>query len=158
MLGRFVGEWRFVHGRYREQITSQRENSDKATKHRQTTEQWLCGLIQAIWEQWFSLWEARNQDLHGHDAKQKQSHLRQEVHRQLRDIYSTKQFMDPKVRSLLLQDPEAHATYPLHVTTNWLRLHTPIFKENVCKVRRMALKGMKSISTYFRPVSNQPPG
>ena len=113
------------------------------------------GLVTVLWDQWYTLWEERNQDLHGRDNQQRQSNLRREVHRQLSNIYAKKHFLDPKVRSLLLRDPEAHATQPLQVTVNWLRMNTPIFKENVRKVRRMALEGVRSIRTYFRPVPNR---
>jgi len=152
MLGRFVQDWRRVQGRYSERVKPA-ERSGRPLTNARTPEQWLCGLIKVMWEQWFTLWEERNQDLHGRDSLTKQSHLWQEVNKQLRDIYAMKQFMDPKVRALLLQDSDAHATQSLHVTRNWIRMNLPIFKENVRKVRRMALDRMKSIRTYFHPIS-----
>ena len=134
LLGRFGRDWRWVQGKYSKGVVPT-ERSGRPLTNARTPEQWLCGLIKVIWEQWFTLWEERNQDLHGRDSSTKQSHLRQEFNRQLRDIYAMKSFMDPKVRALLLQDSNAHAMQLLHVTRNWSRTNLPIFKENVRKVR-----------------------
>ncbi|KAI2499831.1 hypothetical protein MHU86_14648 [Fragilaria crotonensis] len=153
MLGRFVTDWRRVQGLYSDRITTVADSANSPT-HKKTPEQWLIGLINVLWEQWFILWAERNQDLHGRDAQKRQSQLRRDVHRQLQEIYNNKPFMDPKVRSLLLQNPEAHSAQSLQVTTNWLRIHVPIVKANVRKVRRMALEGMRSIRTYFSPLPN----
>jgi hypothetical protein len=154
MLGRFVNEWRRIQGRYSETNIQPTRFDDSAVQYKRTPELWLKGLISVMWDQWYVLWEDRNQDLHGRDAQTRQSKLRQDVQRQLGEIYSQQQFMDPNVRSLLLRDPDAHTMQSLHVTVNWLRTNTPIFKENIKKVRRMALQGVRSIRTYFRPVSN----
>lgn len=152
LLGRFVQEWRRVQRKYSECVVPA-ERSERPSTNARTSEQWLCGLIKVIWEQLFTLCEERHQDLHGRDSSAEQSHLWQEVNRQLRDIYAMKPFMDPKVRAFLLQDSDAHATQSLHVTRNWLRTNLQIFKENVRKVRRMALERMQSIRTFFRPIS-----
>ena len=154
MLGRFVNEWRRIQSRYSETNIQPTRFDDSAVQYKRTPELWLKGLISVMWDQWYVLWEDRNQDLHGRDAQTRQSKLRQDVQRQLGEIYSQQQFMDPNVRSLLLRDPDAHTMQSLHVTVNWLRTNTPIFKENIKKVRRMALQGVRSIRTYFRPVSN----
>ena len=154
MLGRFVTEWRRIQARYSERITQPTRATNSEIQSKRTPEQWLIGLISVLWDQWYLLWDDRNHDLHGRDAQQRQSQLRQEVQRQLREIYAKQQFMDPNVRALLLRDPEAHNTQSLQVTVNWLRMNAPIFRENIKKVRRMALKGVRSIRTYFHPLPN----
>jgi hypothetical protein len=92
--------------------------------------------------------------LHGSDARKKHSNLRQGVQWQLNETYANKKFLDLHVRSLLMQDPEPHAaTRSLQVNLNWLRMNNPpIIKEKIRKVRRLALKGVHSIRTYFSPV------
>jgi hypothetical protein len=124
MLGRFVREWQQVQGQYMDRNKNQRP--DTSPTQIRPSEQWLGGLITTLWEQWFTLWEHRNLELHGWDAKTKRSHLPREVNCQLNEIYAQKPFMDPRVQSLLLEEPKAHATQTLQVTQNWLRLNTPI--------------------------------
>ena len=153
MLGRFVREWRRVQGRYVDRIIVPRQ-TDSAVTHQSTPEKWLTGLIAVLWEQWYILWEDRNLDLHGRDKKNRQSNLRKEVNRQLNEIYAKRHFLDPNFNSLLLQNPEAHNDHSLQVTINWLRMNAPRFTENMRKVRRLALEGVRSIRTYFPPESS----
>jgi hypothetical protein len=125
---------------------------DTSSAQTRTPEQYLGGLITTMWERWFTFWEDRNLELHGRDTQTKRSHLGEEVNCQLNAIYAQKSFMDPRVQSLLLETPIAHASQSLQVTQNLLHLNTPIFKANVQKVRRLALQGMQSIQTFFSPV------
>jgi hypothetical protein len=155
MLGRFVREWRRVQGLYSDKIITPSQIAS-AAPHKRTTEKWLTGLIAVLWDQWYILWEDRNQDLHGRDTQERQSNLRQDVNRQLNEIYANRHFLDPKFNSLLLQNPEAHADHSLQVTINWLRMHAPMFKENMRKVRRLALERVRSIRTYFQPAPRLP--
>jgi hypothetical protein len=102
MLGRFGTEWRRIQARYSERIIQPTRATKSELQPKRTPEQWSIGLISVLWEQWYLLWDDRNQDVHGRDAQQRQSQLRQEVQRQLGEIYAKQQFMDSNVRSLLL--------------------------------------------------------
>ena len=55
------------------------QSSEFSSGSSMTPEQWLSGLIEVTWDQWYALWEERNNDLHGSDARKKHSNLRQGV-------------------------------------------------------------------------------
>ena len=57
----------------------------------------LEALVSVCWNEWFIL-----QD---HDSQHRQSNLHQEVRRRLEEIYAEKQFIDPKVQSIFLREP-----------------------------------------------------
>jgi hypothetical protein len=57
--------------------------------------------------------------------------------------------MEPSVQTLLLETPDAHDAYPMHVTKNWLLMHSATFSESIKRVKTRALRGVKSIRTYF---------
>ena len=64
--------------------------------------------------------------------------------------------MEPRVQSLLLENVEAHEEQPHHVTKNWLRINQAIFKASVRRVKTLALRGVRSIRTYFTATGDNP--
>ena len=124
---------------------------DKASTKLKTAEQWQTGLITALWDQWRSLWGMRKQDFHGNDARATHSLERKAVQNQLKKSNSQRYLMDPKAQCLLLNSADDHDEHSLLLTNNWLRTNAPVFTESVCQVKKMALQGVRSIRTYFRP-------
>jgi hypothetical protein len=102
-----------------------------------------------IWDRWHQLWLSRNQELYVKDELTRKQSERVELHRQLNAVYSQRQMMEPSVQTLLLATPEAHDAYPMHVTKNWLLMNSATFSESVKRVKTRALRGVKSIRTYF---------
>jgi hypothetical protein len=96
---------------------------------------WQVNLIKFVWERWYALWKLRNRDVHGHDAKTRAEAARLEVCRKLTD--------------LLLPSVDDHENQAVKATQNWLTLNAPIFRESYRRVIQRALRGMRSIRTYF---------
>ena len=59
--------------------------------------------------------------------------------------------MEPSVQSLLMESVEVHQEKPIHVTKNWLRINSELFKTSIQRAQRLALTGVRSIRTYFGP-------
>ena len=76
LKGRFSKEWTKAQDRH--------AGSQDPTKSGQT---WLTGLVQTMLQQWFNLWEVRNQDLHGHDAQSRADALKRQAIREITLIY-----------------------------------------------------------------------
>jgi hypothetical protein len=103
------------------------------------------------------LWSSRNQELFGKDELSRQKAQSTEIHRQLSAIYATRGMMEPSAQTLLLDTPEAHSQYPMHVTKNWLLMHTATFSESVKRVKSKALQGVRSIRSYFSTIAHNTP-
>ena len=108
-------------------------------------------MIQVIWEWWRKVWGLRNADLHGHDTTTRQQAERLEVRHQLHDLYAQRHLLGPSVRSMLLDSAELHHTQPLFATKNWLRMNGEQFHVSIRRVKRMELRGVWSIRSYFNP-------
>jgi hypothetical protein len=113
--------------------------------------QWTVGLITLIWESWMGVWELRNSDLHGHNATARRQTETLEDTRQLQEVYARRHLMEPSVQSLLMESVELHQEKPIHVTKNWLRINSELFKTSIQRAQRLALMGVRSIRTYFGP-------
>jgi hypothetical protein len=152
LRGRFGLEWSSFQTRHYQRHY---HRQGEASTHRTGTS-WQTGLIKVIWEQWHQVWNSRNQDVHGRDASGKRNAERRELRRQLEHIYAQRTMMEPRVQEMLLENAEAHEEHPHHVTKNWLRIHTAIFKASVRRVKTLALRGVRSIRTYFTEQGSNP--
>ena len=110
---------------------------------------WQTNLIKFVWERWYTLWKQRNQEVHGHDATARAEAARREVRRKLNDIYRNRTMYYDHVQTLLLGSVEDHDAQSIKVTQNWLTLNTPSFRASYLRVKQRALRGMRSIKTYF---------
>jgi hypothetical protein len=117
---------------------------------------WQVGLIKIMWQKWRELWHDRNEALHGYDAASRKQAETLEVRRQLNSIYAQRHLLEPRVQSLLMQTVEHHDKQPINITKNWLQVNSTIFKDSARRVKLMALKGVRSIRTYFPPKVGPP--
>ena len=158
--GRMGNEWARVQDDYAYvQKMRKPENpstvKQSSTTHQQTTRirtgtQWSSEIIITLWEQWHHVWEMRNAVIHGHNqasrAKQQQA---KDIHR-LQSIYGTRHLMEPSVQDLLFPTVEDHQqqrnTSAIH---NWLAIHEITFINSVKQASKRALRGVRSIKTYF---------
>ena len=93
-LGRFATEWSEIQDVYFIRINQ--EAQDKKLKR--TGQRWQVVLIGFLWEQWWAVWESRNKDLHGFDAKTKAQAETREAHRTLRELYDLRPRTEPHVQ------------------------------------------------------------
>lgn len=151
LRGRFGNGWCEFQAQHYQRLYHGR----RSTSARWTGERWQVSLITTIWEQWQQLWTSRNQNLHGRDALGQRTAERRELRRQLERIYSQRSLMEPRVQNLLLDNVEAHEEAPHYVTKNWLKINQAIFQASVRRVKTLALRGVRSIRTYFSTVVDQ---
>jgi hypothetical protein len=95
------------------------------------------------------LWKIRNQALHGYDDRTRNEAERREIFRTLEEIYRNRHDFEPSVQGLLHPTIEAHHQEPLWVTRNWISINRSLMQESMRRVRTMALRGVRSIRTYF---------
>ena len=119
----------------------------KGKKHR-TGQRWQTAIIGELWTQWFTLWEARNSDLHGATESLQARAEREEVERSLRDIYDMRDRVEPSVQKLLCQDITNHFAKPLWFNKNWLAIHGPLVRQSVRNAKKKAIQGVRSTPGY----------
>ena len=149
LVGRFSTQWGFLQACYEKGDIAE---SRGILSHQGSFDgQWTAKMIQVIWEWWRKVWGSRNADLHGHDTTTRQQAKRLEVRRQLHNLYAQRHLLEPSVQSMLLDNAELHHIQPLFATKNWLRMNEEQFRGSIRRVKRMALRGVRSIRSYFNP-------
>jgi exonuclease III len=143
--GRFSKEWSRI------QDESYGRNRPPPGKQKRTGMRWQTRFILKIWEQWDDRWSDRNKTLHGQDATTRNQALRRETQRQLDGIYQQRQMMEPQVQALLLDSPEDHVQQSVTTTRNWISTNRRLFRQSVRRVKASALRGVRSLRTYFQP-------
>ena len=89
----------------------------------------------------------RNVQVHG-DTAATRAHAgrRDSTERQLTAIYASRNLLEPtRVQDLLAPDLESHLQRPANVTRNWLAITGPVVKDSMRRVKRLALRGVRSI-------------
>jgi hypothetical protein len=142
--GRFGVAWSIVQTHYLRSLQPSQDTNTSGIK-------WQTSLILFVWDKWYTLWKQRNHDLHGNEISTTNQSIQQETKRQLNDIYQHRHMYEPQVQALLYQDVNDHDKHPIIVTRNWLATNRGIFSESLRRVKKRALKGMKSLRTYFDP-------
>jgi exonuclease III len=145
--GRFSILWSVIQNGYLYRTQADR----KGVARKLTGEKWQTYLITHIWEQWQELWKMRNESLHGKDAAAQAIAEAREVKRRLVEIYDLRGHMEPSVQDLLCTDIHQHLQKPTWATSNWLNIHTPLFRESIRRAKARAIQGVRSIRRYFNP-------
>ena len=78
------------------------QEGNKCTNKRQAgSYRWqVAAIIGILWYQWRLLWEARNKDLHGADARQRALAKTRDVNRDLRNFNDVEDRLDPHVQQV----------------------------------------------------------
>jgi exonuclease III len=143
--GRFSREWSKI------QDMAYTRAPPPEGQQRRTGDRWQVKFILKLWDEWDARWTDRNKALHGHNTATRTQAMRRETQRELENIYRQRPFMEPQVQALLLESPEAHTTQPVSTTRNWIATNRSVFRNSVRRVKTRALRGVRSIRTYFQP-------
>jgi hypothetical protein len=95
----------------------------------------------------------RNTMVHGKNQVARQEAQRRITEADLRSVYDNREKLEPDLQRLLFRDVQDHIErHPTCVTRNWLQTNAPILQESLRRAKRQALKGVRSIRSYFAPV------
>ena len=144
-MGRFSNEWSDLQDAF-----YARDPEDTKRKRRSGL-RWQIRVISLLWAQWFHVWEMRNKDLHGANAKEEAEAARRAAYRDLREIYDVREQLDRPLQALLLENVETHMLRPICNIQNWLTMHAQLFRDGIRRWRDRARTGTRSITTYFGP-------
>ena len=91
--GRFSKEWTRLQHEFLDEMGFV---GKKRTGHL-----WTVAVTTKIWQEWYKIWEARNQVVHGHDQATKQTAKRATAIRELSILYSRRLQLLPTDRDYL---------------------------------------------------------
>jgi hypothetical protein len=143
-LGRFSWEWCEMQDAY--YVT--RPNYNKQNSPRGS--QWQVAIIGRLWDQWYLVWESRNNDLHGSDAKHNALVERRNTLRTLRELYSLRSHYEPSAQELLMADIRDHEVKSTWHLKTWLNINEPVLRTSYKRAKKMAIAGMKSLLHYWQ--------
>ncbi|KAI2503536.1 hypothetical protein MHU86_10918 [Fragilaria crotonensis] len=142
-LGRFSCEWVDLQDAH--YATRPNYNSKKSKKG----SKWQVAMIGRLWDNWYLLWESRNNDLHGADARLSALADRRNALQTLRELYALRNMYEPTVQELLMEDVRDHeAKSTWHIKT-WLQINEPILRLSVKRATKLATSGMRSLKSYW---------
>ncbi|KAI2490364.1 hypothetical protein MHU86_24204 [Fragilaria crotonensis] len=147
-LGRFSNEWSDVQDIYYAQKDAEAVHNKKKKK-KNTGQRWQVHIIGLLWDQWWALWESRNRDLHGEDARSRAQAETREVHRTLRELYDYRARLSTEVQNLMYADVTEHFGRPLWVNKNWIAVHEPLIRADLKRVATRIRAGTRSIRQYL---------
>ena len=138
-------------------ITAQQHNS---SAHKGSGLKWIKKLITTIWDQFFILWENRNDALYRPEQEHDESHTKQTIRAHLLELHALRPKMIPADRDILLGDSATSDTPAIDtfVSTssisrlkNWLLSRHPRIHASVKKARKLRIPNIQGIRTYFNP-------
>ena len=151
-----IGWNQVIHGRVSKKWAALRPPSTPTSvvtpKENTETTKWTLDVLDALWKQWFNVWEARNKTVHGNTQTERQQKQRIETEQQIKDIYARKSDYLPSEQALLQDTAEEFiATKGLIALKNWVRLWAPVFAQSAQRCHTLSLRGVPSIRTFFKP-------
>ena len=150
-MGRFSGEWSVLQDdNYARKAaeTAEEQHTKKKTK-KQTGQRWQVAIIVILWDQWWAIWESRNKDLHGDDARSRAAAETREVHRKLRELYDLRAQLSDEVQAYLYAEVTEHYECPNCFNKNWIAIHEPLLHADRKRVATRIKAGVRSIRQYL---------
>lgn len=144
-LGRFSMEWSNLQDIY----YTTRPDSQQSRKG----STWQVAIINCLWDQWSALWDSRNKDVHGVDARQSASIARQNALRTLRELYDLRDQVEPSARELLMKDIRDHAARSTWHLKTWITINESTLRASYQRAKRLAISGMRSLRSYWSGTS-----
>ena len=115
-----------------------------------TGEKWQVSVILYIWDKWFTLWQQRNQEVHGHDARTKAVALQRDLRRRLALIYRQRQDYEQTAQELLFESEEDHTRQQAPaVIQNWLATSEQLFRDSARRLKARIRQGVQSILPFL---------
>jgi hypothetical protein len=148
--GRWSTEWARLHERYLIRIINPIPCDLTGTK-------WTSSFIDLFWKNFRILWDQRNGKVHGIDTSTRLQARREKVHRELRALYTLRQDMRHCDRDVFHETADAHIiAQPVWAIQNWLKIHVPMAKHSVKEAARLAVRHVRTITSYFRVIPQEP--
>lgn len=123
-------------------------------------EDWIVKVGRLLIDQWYKVWNMRNEERHHRDNQQIQEHRQVLLHNELHRLYSLKNQMLPCDRHLLHDTAETHLQRhaALDQLEEWIAMYRPVIQESIAQAHQQGLTNNTRITDFptFNP-SRTPP-
>jgi hypothetical protein len=129
-----IGWINFLRGRWSLRWTTSqakyyRANPCPAPPDRRTRpnnpNRWACKVLKTIWTEWYSMWENQNKDRHGFNAKTRDIAQREQLSREITQLYATKLHQPQRLQHIFHTPLSTLLTQPTYALQHWLTLWKP---------------------------------
>jgi hypothetical protein len=118
---------------------------------------WVTRMITVIWRQFFTMWEARKQKVHGHDQKTQKQALHRRLAAKFIFLYQQRHEVLMTDRDLFIESNDndnvitfLENTSPEYIA-NWLQIWSPVIIDSA-----YAILSVQPLTTYFATLRPQP--
>jgi hypothetical protein len=139
--GRWSAQWSIIQGGYM---------GDDVTQGRSPMgDRWNVAVIQELWGLWFELWTSRNAAVHGIDEATQRAAELAVVTRRMRNVYAQENLVEANIGHIFSVSMEHRLAKGVVYAKNWLAIHESLVHNSVKKATARAIRGVRSLRTYF---------
>jgi hypothetical protein len=152
--GHLTTQWRVKQDRYIRRM--------KIKTRTNTGAGWALRTMTTLWRDFFVLWKARNESIHGHDKTSQQEARKRKLKLEIGFLHDQRDQVLACDSDLFIADtPAALHTY-LEVTSasqtqTWLNIWKPVILSSIASAKDLSLRGVDTITTYFPSTPNTAP-
>jgi hypothetical protein len=152
--GHLTTQWRIQQDRYVRRM--------KIHTRTHTGAGWSLRTMSTIWRDFFVLWRARNESIHGHDRTSQQEARKRKLKLEIGFLHDQRDQVLACDSDLFLADtPAALYTYletsSASQTQNWLNIWKPVILSSIASAKDLSIQGVHTITTYYSRIQNTEP-
>ena len=110
---------------------------------------WNVAMLNELWNLWHELWTARNAEVRGSDETSRKAAELDMLRRRMRNVYSHRNRVEPRVAAVLQVPMEQRMARGATFVKNWLAIHESLVHNSVKRATERAIRGVRSLRTYF---------
>jgi hypothetical protein len=144
--GHLTTHWRIKQDRYVRRM--------KIHTRTNTSAGWSLRTMTTLWRDFFVLWNARKEAIHGHDTTSQQLARKQKLHLEISFLHNNRDQVLACDSDLFLADNTTALHTYLEVTSalqtqNWLNIWKPVILSSIASAKDLSICGVNTITTYF---------
>jgi hypothetical protein len=149
--GHMTNQWRIRQDNYIRQ--------QKIRTLRHTGASWTLPTLTMLWTDFFVLWKARNEAIHGHDSSSQNQARYCRLHTEMEQLHSKCAHVLAVDSDIFIGDTPADLETFLTVSTashiqNWLHVWRPLIQSSVKSARDMSIQGIQTLTNYFDSIGS----
>ena len=162
-----IGWQHFLRGRWSTEWTSLQRHHlliTGITDNRTSSDKWAPTLISTYWRYWLRLWQLRNEQTHGADSSEQATRKREQIHREMDQLYSLKNSVLSCDRDFFHDNLDKHKSMYTSQLQTWIHNYSGIIKRSVREAATKSINNTLHLGKHFEgrrvrktKVSRRPP-
>ena len=110
---------------------------------------WSKTILTTVFNQWNTLWDARNADRHGRDSATRAKAKKDQAIIQLEALYTLRHKVLHRDRSLFHDHLDDHKEQPTRSIRQWINTYQPLLLKSVKDAKTLSLLNVRTLPHYF---------